>query len=51
MFHSNLQHLLQKVDVSTGALRSVLQGPAPQVLADFLVERCLLEGWENNVVP
>lgn len=46
--HSNLQHLLQKVDVSAGALRAVLQGLAPQFLAHFWVVSCLLEGWENK---
>lgn len=46
--HSNLQHLLQKVDVSAGALRAVLQGPHPQFLPHFLVVRCLLKGWEST---
>lgn len=48
--HPNLQHLLQKVDISNGALGAVLQGPVPQLLDHFLVVCGSLVGWENNVV-
>lgn len=48
--NSNLQHLLQKVDISSGTLRAVLQGLPPQFLAHFRMVCCLLEGRENNVV-
>lgn len=43
--YSNLQHLVQKVDVSSGALVAVLQGLAPQFLTHFWVASCLLGGW------
>lgn len=39
---SNLQDLLQKVDISGGALRAILQGFTPQFLTDFRVICCLL---------
>lgn len=39
---SNLQHLVQEVEVPAGALRTVLQRFAPQFLAYFWVKSCLL---------